>query len=141
MSYAGCQINPIFTSKQVWKFWIKIQLTKSNPKIIREVNPPCLMPIRVKLMNNNCPWRCPFKRHLKLWTALQVLVLNCWWQNNFVISFFQQLLWKLQYFYWLLKTKVFNKLRERFTGGNHFRKYCKQKWKCDFKKSIIPIFK
>ena len=27
---------------------IKIQLTKFNPKIIREVNLPCLMPIRVK---------------------------------------------------------------------------------------------
>ena len=38
----------IFTSKNVWKFLIKIQLTKSNPKIIRGVNPPCLMPIRVK---------------------------------------------------------------------------------------------
>jgi hypothetical protein len=29
-------------------FLIKIQLTKSNPKIIRGVNPPCLMPIRIK---------------------------------------------------------------------------------------------
>ena len=29
------------------KFLIKIQLTKSNPRIIREVNLPCLMPIRV----------------------------------------------------------------------------------------------
>ena len=38
----------IFTSKNVWKFLIKFQLTKSNPKIIMEVNPPCLMPIRVK---------------------------------------------------------------------------------------------
>ena len=27
---------------------IKIQLTKSNPKIIMGVNPHCLMPIRVK---------------------------------------------------------------------------------------------
>ena len=35
-------------SKNVWKFLIKIHLTKSNPKIIRGVNPPCLMPIRVK---------------------------------------------------------------------------------------------
>ena len=34
-----------FTSKKVL---IKIQLTKSNPKIIRGVNPPCLMPIKVK---------------------------------------------------------------------------------------------
>ena len=38
----------IFTSKNVWKFLIKIQLTKSNQKIIRGVNPPCLMPTRVK---------------------------------------------------------------------------------------------
>ena len=37
----------IFTSNNVWKFLIKIQLTKSNPKIIREVNSPCLMLIRV----------------------------------------------------------------------------------------------
>ena len=38
----------IFTSKNVWKFLIKIQLTKSNSKIYKGVNPPCLMPIRVK---------------------------------------------------------------------------------------------
>ena len=37
----------MFTSKNVWKFLIKIKLTKSNPKIINEVNPPCIMPIRV----------------------------------------------------------------------------------------------
>ena len=37
----------IFTSKNVWKFLIKIQLTKSNPKIIKGINPPCLMPIRI----------------------------------------------------------------------------------------------
>ena len=29
----------IFTSKNVWKFLIKIQLTKSDPKIIRGVRP------------------------------------------------------------------------------------------------------
>jgi hypothetical protein len=38
----------IFTYKKDRKFLIKIQLTKSNPKIIRGVNPPCLMLIRVK---------------------------------------------------------------------------------------------
>ena len=48
MSLAGCQ-NSIFTSKNVWRFLIKIQLTKSNPKFLRGVNPPCLMPIRVNL--------------------------------------------------------------------------------------------
>ena len=42
------QFISIFTSKNIWKFLIKIQLTKSGPKIIRGVYPPCLMPIRVK---------------------------------------------------------------------------------------------
>ena len=35
------QLISIFTSKNVWKSLIKIQLTKSNPKIIRGVNQPC----------------------------------------------------------------------------------------------------
>ena len=51
MSMAWCQIKPInvnFHLKKVWKFLIKIQLTKSNPKITSEVKVPCLMPIRVK---------------------------------------------------------------------------------------------
>ena len=42
------QLMSIFTSKKVWKFLIKIHLTKSNPKITRGVKVPCLMPIRVK---------------------------------------------------------------------------------------------
>ena len=41
------RLSSIFTSKNVWNFFIKIQLTKSNPKIIRGVNSPCLMTIRV----------------------------------------------------------------------------------------------
>ena len=59
----------IFTSKNVWKFLIKIQLTKSNLKIIRGVNPPCLMPIRVKKVWNYCPGppTCiPFKQNYSL---------------------------------------------------------------------------
>ena len=47
-----CQIILIdlnFTAKNVSKFFIKIQLTNSNLKIIRGVNPPCLMPIRIKV--------------------------------------------------------------------------------------------
>jgi hypothetical protein len=43
----------IFTSKNVWKLLIKVQVTKSNPKIIREVNPPCLMPIRIKSLSGH----------------------------------------------------------------------------------------
>ena len=55
MSLAGCQINLIdvnfhlqksFTSKKVWKFLIKTQLTKSDPKNIREWKVSSLMPIR-----------------------------------------------------------------------------------------------
>ena len=40
-SSAGCQINPIFTSKKVWKFFI--QLTKSDPKSTRryKYHPSC----------------------------------------------------------------------------------------------------
>ena len=42
----------IFTSKNVWKFLIIIQPTKSNPKIISRVNRLWLMPIRVNLIWN-----------------------------------------------------------------------------------------
>ena len=55
MGLAGCQIFAIDLNshlQNVWKFLIKIQLTKSNPKIIRGVNPPCLMPIRVKVLQS-----------------------------------------------------------------------------------------
>ena len=38
----------IFTSKKVWKFLIKHQLTKSDPKRTRWWKVPCLIPIRVK---------------------------------------------------------------------------------------------
>ena len=51
ISLAGYQIIPIdlnFHLQKCLEIFIKIQLTKSNPKIIREVNPSCLMPIRVK---------------------------------------------------------------------------------------------
>ena len=44
------QIIPIdlnFHLKKCLEILIKNQLTKSNPKIIRGVNPPCLMPIMV----------------------------------------------------------------------------------------------
>ena len=50
MSLGGCQINPIdvnFTSKKVWKFLIKTQLTK-DPKRTGGWKVPFLMPIRVK---------------------------------------------------------------------------------------------
>ena len=50
-SWQGVKITrlmSIFISQKVWKFLIKIQQTKSNPKIMRGVNPPCLMAIRVK---------------------------------------------------------------------------------------------
>ena len=38
----------IFTYIKVWKFLIKIQLSKSDPKKCREWKVPSLMPIRVK---------------------------------------------------------------------------------------------
>ena len=60
-----CQIILIdlnFTAKNVSKFFIKIQLTNSNLKIIRGVNPPCLMPIRVKMI--------PLQTDFKLSTSL-----------------------------------------------------------------------
>ena len=41
------RLMSIFTSKKVWKFLIKIQLTKSNPKRTRGWKVPSLMPIRV----------------------------------------------------------------------------------------------
>ena len=46
----------IFTSKKVWNFLMQIHLTKSNPRITRELKVPCLMPIRVKqdLFFTNC---------------------------------------------------------------------------------------
>ena len=40
----------IFTSKKGWKFLIKIQVTKSDPKKTRGWKVPCLMPIRVKAL-------------------------------------------------------------------------------------------
>ena len=43
------RLNSIFTSIVVLKFLIKIQLTKSNAKIKRGINPPCPMPIRVNV--------------------------------------------------------------------------------------------
>ena len=43
----------IFTSRNVCKILIKIQLTKSKPKIMRGVCPPCLMPIRVHNSKEN----------------------------------------------------------------------------------------
>ena len=79
MSLAGCQIISIFTAKNVWKFLIKIQLTKSNPKIIRELNPPCLMPIKVKafyMFSHNihkvhtiCMLRPPQNTKCQVWVA------------------------------------------------------------------------
>ena len=51
MSLAGCQINPIgvnFHLKKSLEIMIRIQLTKSNPKITSGVSVPCLMQIRVK---------------------------------------------------------------------------------------------
>ena len=40
----------IYISKKVWKFLIKIQLTKSDFKNDRGWKVPCLMPIRVKIV-------------------------------------------------------------------------------------------
>ena len=40
-------VMSIFTSKKVWKFLIKIQRTKSDPKKYRGWKVPSLMPIRV----------------------------------------------------------------------------------------------
>ena len=44
----GTQLMSIFTSKTVWKFLIKTQLSKSDPNKTRGWKVPCLMPIRVK---------------------------------------------------------------------------------------------
>ena len=52
------QLMSIFTSIKVWKYLIKIQLTKSNPKITRGVKVPCLMPIRVKWTRGLVTKRC-----------------------------------------------------------------------------------
>ena len=54
MSFAGCQINMInvnFHLQKVWKFLMKIQLTKSDPKRTRGWKVPSLMAIRVKGYN------------------------------------------------------------------------------------------
>ena len=40
------RLMSIFTYKKVWKFFIKIQLTKSDPKRTRGWKVPCLMPIK-----------------------------------------------------------------------------------------------
>ena len=71
MSLAGCQIiwlMPIFISKKVWKFLIKIKLTKSNPKRTR---------------GGKCPLSCQLG--LKLWKWVYdlfqlvfVLFTLCW---------------------------------------------------------------
>ena len=56
MSMAWCQIKPInvnFHLKKVWKFLIKIQLTKSDQKMTRGWKVPSLMPIKVKELNKN----------------------------------------------------------------------------------------
>ena len=52
MSLAGCQINPIDVNSHLQNSLeiLQIQLTKSNPKITKGVNVPCLVPIRVKLV-------------------------------------------------------------------------------------------
>ena len=58
----------IFTSKKVWKFLIKCQLTKYNPKRTRGWKVPSLMPIRVRI-----PWlntRPPPLRFFDLPTVL-----------------------------------------------------------------------
>jgi hypothetical protein len=44
---------PIFTSKEVWKFLIRIQLKKFDPKRTRGWKVPCLMPIRVSWHENS----------------------------------------------------------------------------------------
>ena len=45
--------NEIFTSENVWKFLIKILLTKYDPERTREWKVPSLMPFRVKLEGMN----------------------------------------------------------------------------------------
>jgi hypothetical protein len=40
----------IFTSAKVWKILVKIQMSKSNPKVDRGWKVPCLMSIRVKVL-------------------------------------------------------------------------------------------
>ena len=42
------QLISILINKNFWKFLVKIQLTKSDPKKDRGSKVPCLMPIRVK---------------------------------------------------------------------------------------------
>ena len=54
------QLMSIFTSKKIWKFVIKNQLTKSGPKRIGGWKVPSLMPIRVNTQvlrkHNNFYW-------------------------------------------------------------------------------------
>ena len=52
-SFYGDSISSLiknFCLKNVWKFLIKNQLTKSDPKRTRGWKVPCLMPIRVKTL-------------------------------------------------------------------------------------------
>ena len=75
----------IFTSKKVWKFLIKIQLTKYNPKRTRGWKVPSLMPIRVnqqtyKILNttSNRLWpNCEVDQNLlfAFYALLPLLVL------------------------------------------------------------------
>ena len=95
MSLAGCQINQlisIFTSKNVWKFLIRIQLTKSHPKIIRGVNPPYLMPIRVKCQHQECGFLYFYLSNF--WTS-SLNFQNCHYSNRVLnarkkVNFFSQ---------------------------------------------------
>ena len=81
----------IFTSKNVWKFLIKIQLTKSNPKIIGGVNPPCLMPIRVN--DGHSKRRFTGRRMIKKINELCNIIksrTNCIvtvWSQDFIFQF------------------------------------------------------
>ena len=52
MSLAGCQINPIdvnFHLQKSLEVFDKNSADKIQLKNYKEVNPPCLMPIRVKV--------------------------------------------------------------------------------------------
>ena len=52
---AGCQINPIdlnFHLQKCLEIFDKNSADKINPKIISEVKPPCLMPIRVNSVHS-----------------------------------------------------------------------------------------
>ena len=101
MSLAGCQINPIdvnFHLQKVWKFLIKIQLTKPDPKRTRgkKCPPSCqlgLIEILARIIGHE-NW---IRSHMNKWVAGRCWITNkdCRLQTGFPIyeNFFSIIYW------------------------------------------------